>query len=155
MSDKKQYQGGYADCYVLTDKRTTDWINKFLDKFVPNRKQTAEEFEVPQYSDNPIITFDNDEGLIDYLIRNKNTKHTLYWSNEDKSDLRGAMIFFTNDGHIIPGVYCETLENDNSVEDNYLNDLKTFWDSDKGHIAYEQPAPQSTDEFLRIVDSLN
>jgi len=154
MSATEKYQDGFADCYVLTDKRATVWIDRFLDKFVPNREQRSEEFEIPQYSNNPTIIFEKDSELIDYLVKNKNEKHTLYWMNKDKADLRGVMIFFTIDGHMIPGISCNMLATDDSIEEGYLRELKEFWGTDKGYITFEQPAPHDKDEFLKIVNSL-
>ena len=64
------------------------------------------------------------------------------------------MIFFTKDGHIIPGLYCETFENDTSIEDKYLKELKLFWKTDQGCILYKQPAPHDKDVFLKILNKL-
>jgi len=154
MKKEKEYYGDFADCYVLTEKRTQEWIVRFLNEFIPNRKQQANEYEIPLYSTHPTFVFKKDEELIDYLEKNKNIPHTIYWTNEEDSDLRGVMVFFTNDGYLIPGIYCETLANDTSIEDNYFNQLKLFWKTDQGYITYEQPAPHNKDEFLKIVNSL-
>ena len=50
MSSKDEYRNYYADCYVLTENRTKEFISSFLDKFLPHRKESASEYEVPQYA---------------------------------------------------------------------------------------------------------
>lgn len=152
MTEKKGY---FADCYVLTDKRTTEFIQSFLDKFVPNRHESADEYEILQYSDKPTIIFNTANELVDYLTENKNEIHTIYWGNSDQSDIRGAMCFFTNDGHLILGIYCDTMYPETTIEDKILTDLKSFCVSSKGYIGYEEPATHDTKEFLARIKSAN
>ncbi len=150
MTDKKGY---FADCYVLTDKRTNEFVKSFLDNFVPNRLESADEYEVPQYSANTTYNFKTADELINYLSENKNEKHTIYWRNTDKSDIRGAMCFYTNDGHLIIGLYCETMYPNTAIEDKIMTELKIFCNDSRGYISYEEPAANNTLEFLERIKS--
>jgi hypothetical protein len=49
MSKNQEYNEYYADCYVLGGYRSADFIHSFLDRFLPHRKEMADEYEVPQY----------------------------------------------------------------------------------------------------------
>ncbi len=155
MTDKNEYHGYFADCYVLTNKRTKQFIYSYLNNYIPNRHETANEYEFPQNSDNSTIIFRTAEELIDHLEKNKNDIHTIYWSNNDKSEIRGAMCFFTNDGQLIAGLYCETKSPDTTIEERHFMDLKNFCDSDIGYIDYEEPASHDTIEFLKKVKKLS
>jgi len=152
MKEKKGY---YADCYILCENRTSAFIHFFLDTFLPNRQESADEYEVPQYSDKPKVIFKTSLELIDYLSLNKDEVHTIYWSNTDKTNIKGAMCFFTNNGHLILGIYCETMFPDTTIEDKVFGDLKEFCGNSKGYITYEEPATHDTNEFLERVKSAN
>ena len=128
------YEGYYADCYVLTNKRTKHFIQSFLNKFIPDRQEQADEYEIPQYSDNPSMIYKTADELIDHLEKNVTVVHTIYWSNNNKSEIKGAMCFFTNDGQTILGMSCETKYPDTTIEDNCLKDLMNFCDSTQGLI---------------------
>ena len=145
--------GYYADCYILSEKRTSEFIQTFLDKFIPNRHESADEYEIPQYSDEPKVLFRSAVELMDYLSINKNEVHTVYWANNDKGDIKGAMCFFTNDGQVILGLYCDTMYPDTSIEDNVFADLTSFCESSNGYITYEEPTTHNTTEFLERVKS--
>lgn len=148
VKDEIAYSNYVADCYVITDQRIQVFINSFLDKFIPHREETADEYEIPQYSDKPTIIYKKAEDLIDYMVSNKNEPHTIYWRNLQRSNLKGAMCFFTNDGKLILGLSCKTLDSDKSIERKYLEELREFCSTNDGYIAYEDPAPDNTAEFM-------
>lgn len=148
MSSQNEYSGFHADCYVLVNNRTKKYIHSFLDRFIPNREESANEYEVPQYSDNPLIIFQTADELITHLAENLHLNHTIYWRNKSDSELQGAMCFFTNDGNVIVGLYCHSRTGDPRIENEYFRQLKEFCHSEIGYIAYEEPADHSTAEFI-------
>ena len=152
MKGKKGY---YADCYVLSEKRTSAFILSFLDTFIPNRQESAVEYEVPQFAETPKIVFKTAFELMEYLTINKEEIHTVYFSNTDKTDVKGAMCFFTDNGQIILGIYCNTMYPDTTIEDKVLVDLKSFCDNSNGYITYEEPATIEISKFLERVKSAN
>lgn len=133
----EEYQGYFADCYVLTDRRTESFIHEFLDHFVPEGRETADEYEVLQYADNPVENFKTAREAVKFLVENGSVKHSLYWANPVKSELRGGEIFFTDDGHVIMGLHCETKFPDTDIEDKYFKEIKEFCESEEGYITYE------------------
>lgn len=151
MTDKEQYQVKFADCYVLTKKRTKDFIISFLDKYLANRQEYTDVYEVPQFSEHPTIVFKSANELIEYLEHNNNEVHAIYWYNKKEDILRGTMCLFTSDGQVILGIFCESLYPDTSVEDSYFKDLQEFCGSTTGLIEYETPAARDTEEFLKRV----
>jgi hypothetical protein len=155
MTDRQEYENYLADCYVLTDKRTKEFIFSFLEKFLPDRDESADEYEIPQYSDSPIVTYKTANNLIDHLIKNKIDIHTIYWRNNNHEAIQQAMCFFTNDGQLIVGLSCQTKHPDTSIEDKYFKDLQNFCNSDMGYITYEEPAIHNATEFLDKVEKYN
>jgi hypothetical protein len=154
MTDKQQKHVNFADCYVLTDRRTKDFITSFLEKYLPNRQEYTDVYEVPQFSDRPTIIFKTADELIEYLEANQFEVHAIYWYNkEEDAQLRGTMCLFTSDGKVIMGIFCESLFPDISIEEHYFKDLRNFCGSTIGLIEYETPAARDTGEFLKRVQS--
>jgi hypothetical protein len=147
-----EYEGYFADCYILTNKRIQSFIEEFLDHFIPERSEPAQEFEFQQYADNP-VEIKNAREAVQFLVENKSVKHSIYWGNPIKSELRGAMIFFTDDGYVIMGIYCETKYPNTEIEDNIFKDIKEFCGSEEGYITYENPPPCNSKEFREKIQS--
>jgi hypothetical protein len=149
---KKINMGYYADCYVLTNNRTKMFVDRFLNTFIPNRKEQAEIYEVPQYGKETIEEFDSADRLIDYLELNVNTPHTIYWENIDNIEPRFANCFFTDDNNLIVGLGINANE---KTEDELLLKLMDFCGTTEGYITYEQPAPINSREFVENVRRTN
>lgn len=151
MENQENHKVNFADCYVLTNKRTKDFITSFLDKYLPNRQEYTDIYEVPQFSEQPTVVFKTADELIEYLEHHKNEVHAIYWYNKKEEILRGTMCLFTSDGQVILGIFSESLYPDTSIEDRYFKDLQEFCGSTTGLIEYETPAAKDTEEFLRRV----
>ena len=146
------YQGYFADCFVLTNKRTEAFVEEFLNRFVPKRRESEDEYEVPQYEKNPVESIKSVKEKVKFLVENKSIKHSLYWENPIKSELKGAELFFTDDGHIILGIYCETKFPNTEIEDKIFKEIKAFCKSNEGYIAYEDSPPHNSVEFRKIIE---
>ncbi len=140
--------GIYADLYVLVNSRSKKIIESFLNNFIPNREESADEYEIPQYSENPDFIFKKDCELMDYCENNNNINHTIYWRNKENIVPKYAMVFYTIDGKMILGLSIE----DEKLEQYYLLNMKQFLKSDCGCIAYETPAPNNSNDFVKMVD---
>lgn len=150
-----EYQGYFADCYVLSDKRTTEFIYQFLDRFIPNRKESAGAYEVGQYDEGTFPTFKSVQDTIAYLVDHPTLKHSLYWENPDAADLRGIELFFTDDAHVIMGIYCETKYPNTEIENQLFKALQDFCGSKEGYIAYETPPPFSSVVFKQNIETMS
>lgn len=151
MTTNDEYNGYFADCYVLTNRRTKEIVNKFLETFVPQREESTDVYELPQYQEKTDITFEKDSDLIDYVVQNKSIPYTIYWRNAEKLDLRNIMCFFTNDGELILGLSTETKFPNTEIEDFYFKKLQEFAESEIGLITYEEPAPDNAKEFKEMI----
>lgn len=149
---QKMKYGIYADCYVLTNNRTRNFVDKFLETFIPKRKEQADVYEVPQYGKETEKEFDSADNLIQYLELNSNIAHTIYWKNLEGEEPRFASCFFTDDNNLIVGLSCNA---DDKTEDELLMGLMNYCGTDIGYITYEQPAPQNSREFMKNARSTN
>lgn len=138
--------GPYTDIYVLHKGRSDKVIINFLNKFLCNYVASADEYEIPQYSSNPILTFNKAKDLMSYCKDNLNESHTIYWSNKLEVDPKHAMVFYTNDSHMILGLSI----NNEMLANGYLEQMKTFLTSKIGCILVETPAPENSIEFKNI-----
>jgi hypothetical protein len=138
----------YADCYVLVDRRDRPFVRELLDRFIPDRSESADEYEVPQYSDKPTVVFKSADDLLDYLADHPKEEHAIYWRNEQTGDVRGAMCFPTNDGQMILGLYCLTKHPDTSIEDNVFSELKKFCRSEIRYVTYEENPQRNSAAFM-------
>jgi len=149
--------GGMFDCYVITNRRDKAFILSFLDRFVPNRKETADEYEFPQYSSQPQMIFPTADQLMTFMEKTPFEPHTIYWANEQRNDfLTHCMCFYTEDGFLILGGSCHrrlkhpgTIEIDMTYTENFLKELKDFSKSEHGYITFEEPPPINMVEFLK------
>ncbi len=58
--------GYLADIYVIKKTRSKAVVIEFLNHFLPNREHSAEEYWIPQYSDNPLYEFKNPSELMSF-----------------------------------------------------------------------------------------
>ena len=144
--------GYYADCYVLANDRTKEFVDRFLNTFVPNRKEQADIYEVPQFGDETDKEFDSADDLIQHLELNVNIPYSIYWENVQDTEPRFANCFFTDDNNLIVGLGYNA---DDMTENDLLGKLMKFCGTELGYITYEQPAPKNSSEFIAIAKSTN
>jgi len=82
----------YADIYCRQASRDYSSINEFLDLFLPDRLESADEYEFPQYSDSPEVIFTSADEAISYLSEKSERVHNLYWKNEATSSMNAEMV---------------------------------------------------------------
>lgn len=137
----------YSDIYVISDKRDSKSIEAFLDHFLPHRTESADEYEVPQFSDSPKVLFKTAQELIEYCEENRDIEHSIYWRATKSSKPEHGMVFYLNDGFVIYGV--STDASDQEYAAYLLNKLKKFLNATHGYIGHEaSPDVDSYSEFL-------
>ena len=150
--------GYLADIYVIKKTRSKKLANDFLNHFLPNRTESADEYLIPEYSDNPTHEFDNAEELMSFLEKNQNYPNRIYWRNTDVESLnKHGMIFYNEDGTMIFGIsrnadMSGNLNTEN--EDQCLTEMKKYFETNLGYIHYENPPANSYQEFVDIVKDL-
>ena len=148
----------YADIYVIEKHRRKDRAIAFLDHFVPNRNEGADEYLIPQYSDDPLYSFSRADEVMSFLESNPTFAQSLYWQNLDEESLNShGMVFYTKDGCIIFGISRAVDMDDHTntvLEDEGLNQMKAYFNTALGYIHYESPPAASYEKFTAIVKEL-
>lgn len=138
----------YADCYVLVHSRNPALVEQFLERYLPgSRQETADEYEIPQYADEPRMIFRNASKLMDYLKEQPNEVQCIYWSSLDATNTTHVSVHYTSDGAMIFGVAVPAKTEEKSI----LNDLMRWVDTTVGYITYEEPPPDPTAEFIKKI----
>ena len=141
----------YSDIYVISDKREKSTVEDFLDHFLPRREESADEYGVPQYSENPEILFDNADALIEYCAKHKNTEHAIYWRALDNKKPEHCMVFYLADGNVIYGLSTDAI--DQPYAKRLLEEMKSFLGTDLGYIGHEaSPDVSNLKEFKKQMD---
>lgn len=132
---------GFHDVYVLMTARTAESVERFLDRFVPHREPSTEEYRVPQFADEPTTVFFESMELVAYCVAQHDVAHGIYWRNLDDCDPFHAMVFFTSDGGMVLGL--SVVAN----PDRWLGDLLSMIGGEIGYWTFEEPPPDSILEF--------
>ena len=144
--------GYLADCYVIKETRSKEEAIKFLDKFLPTREESQQVYELPKFGPTTEMEFESVDDLMDHLEQHPSTPYSIYWRNLDNKSLnRNGMLFYTKDGHLIFGISTDSAYNN---EDECLNGLKQYFQTDLGYITYESTPAESFEEFQKIVKGL-
>lgn len=143
----------YADIYVIKKDRSKRNGLEFLDRFLPNRKESTDEYLIPQFSEKPIKVFEKAEKLMEFLELETSYTQAIYWSNlESESPNAHGMLFYTKDGCIIYGISRDANEIEAyRTAETCLKEMQVFLQTDKGYITYECPPEDTYEEFLTKV----
>ena len=140
---------GYYDVYVLSRDRSKATVLRFLDRFLPDREETQEDYSLPHLSDAPHIFFASQDELLDYLESHPSEPYALYWQSAVADDPRNAMVFPTSDGCMIYGLSVEQRAR------RYLSEVMSFLKEGKGYVAFECPPPTTAAAFEKTVEAFN
>lgn len=139
----------FADIYVLSMARDTGMVSAFLEKFAASREETAQEYEIPQYSKNPSHIFRHADSLIDHCCTHPSESYGIYW-RVSFSPAAHAMLFFLSDGCMIYGLSVEA-EKEDDIQ-TLRHGLMEHTQSSASLIAWEQAPPDSAQEFMRAIE---
>jgi len=139
----------YIDSYYFVDNRNSKLVYDFLDKYFPLRRELADDYVIPKYSDNPEKIFYSAIDLLAYLDENLNYDYIAYWENLDESnDIKQFTLQYTDDGKMIFGVsiYGREPESEKSVQ--VFNEVRNYLNSPIACITGEEPPPWNSIDFI-------
>ncbi len=148
---------GFADIYVIKKTRSKNLGVEFLERFLPHREESSDEYFYPQYADKKEIEFQNVELLMDFLENTPNAEYAVYWRNLDSNNInRHGMLFYTRDSYMIFGISRSPKDfSDTKVEEKCLTEMKNFLKTDEGYFTYEFPPEITHSEFVQLVNEYN
>ena len=134
------------EIYALCNNRNKDFVLEFLDKFLPNRIELADDYAYPQFTSEIQNIFKDYKELLDILEINHNETYALYWKSTDHDDISNVMVFFTEDKGMIVGIVVN-----NHVE-KWFEKVVAFTKSSYAYASFntEEPPPETQEEFIDI-----
>lgn len=151
--------GQYADIYVAVKTRSKRQAIDFLNHFLPNREESADEYEFPQYSSKTDKEFETVDKLMTYMELEEGAEYNLYWRGTNNSNPnKHGMLFYTRDGALIFGISRDAdigghLNTDN--EDECLRLMTEYFQTEIGYITYEDTPVDTFGEFVIKVNQQN
>jgi len=142
----------YSDIYVISEKRDRQTIEEFLNEFLPARDETADEYEFPQYSDNPEVMFRTADEALKKSINDRELDYRIYWRALNDAKPEHAMVFFLADGYVIYGLSTDDAHPEYASD--LLSKMKSFLGSSLGYIGHEaSPDAENIEQFKREIDA--
>lgn len=139
----------YIDSYYLIDSRESKIVDDFFENYSFVKKQLADDYPIPQYSDNPVKVFYSDVDLLLYLERDFNCEYLIYWENvEENSEIKQFTLQYTDDGKMIFGVSIIGDELDSIKSIQLFKNIKSYLNSRKACITAEEPPPINSNWFI-------
>lgn len=133
------------EIYALGENRTAFFAERFLDRFLPNRAPYADDFPVPESSDNPEVVHESVGDLLIYLEKHPQEPYGIYWNSKDPDSYDQAMLFYTRDGKVIFGLACEESE-----AEARARELKEFVGATYLLMSWEQRPPELSSDFIAL-----
>jgi hypothetical protein len=138
----------FIESYYLVNNRKSKVILNFIEDNSIIKKELADEYFVPQYSDFAERAISTDEELLLFLEANTNCDYSIYWENENKeSVIKQFSIHFTDDGKMIFGVAIEGNELNSKESVKLFQEIKNYLKSSIACITSEEPPPTNSIEF--------
>ena len=137
----------YSDINVIAEKRDISTVKRFLDHFLPKRKETADSYELPQYSNKPEIILNFDHEILSHCESNKHTEYLIIWKASEENKIEYGTICYLKDEHVIYSL--STNAENVGYAKELLGKLKAFLNSKHGYIGNEaSPEVNNYSEFL-------
>lgn len=130
---------------LTCSERNEELAARFLDRFLPDREDVADEYPFPELSDSPERTFSDAASLIRHLESKRDHGYALYWDRKNSGDPQQAMLVFTEDGGMIAGV-----ASTNPEPQRLLRDVADVVDGKFGLVVLEERPPDTLEEFVAM-----
>ncbi len=125
----------YADIYVLAKDRSIRSAENFLDEFLPKRENSADEYELPQYADDPEEIYPVPLPVLKQCESNSSLEYRFYWRATNHRKPEHAIIIYLNDGEVVYGV--STDASDEEFVSSIYREMKEYLGTECGFVGYE------------------
>jgi hypothetical protein len=141
----------YLDLYFLVDNRKTSTIRDFFNNYAFIKKELADEYPIPQFSDFIYQTFYSDNHLLKYLEGRVDCDYIIYWQNlNERSDIYQFMVQYTNDGKMIVGITVKGTEPSDTKVTSTFKEMKDYFNAYFGCITSEEAPPETSEAFKQF-----
>lgn len=142
----------FADIYVLARNRTVQSAQEFLDEFLPERENAADEYELPQYAGQPEEVFTVPLPVLKRCEENPSLEYRFYWRATNSRKPEHAIIIFLKDGKAVYGVSTDASEE--QFVSVTFGKMKKYLETELGFVGYEHcPDFSNLAEFKALIES--
>lgn len=134
------------EIYVLCNKRNRDEALQILDHFIPQRRELAEDYPFPRFTEAPDKVFYNTKEIMKQLETHPDEEYALYWENSAEEVPRQSILVYTEDGALVVGFVVPE-----NVEEEWLKKIALFTEGKYGFSAFEEYPPSTIPEFIARV----
>lgn len=138
------------DVYFLIGNRLKDTVHSFISEYIPRNIESSADYPIPQHSEEPLTIYDNVDDLLVHLQSNENEDYAIYWNaTETNALIRNAMVFYTEDSHMIFGLTF-AIQDDSGKSGIMvlINEISAIFRAIDFYITSEEPPPFNAAEFL-------
>ncbi|PSK93093.1 hypothetical protein [Taibaiella chishuiensis] len=140
----------YLDQYFLVANRDSEFVSAFLNRYLPDRKSSAEDYPVDSEAHTPII-FSETSALLRYLEAHPDKDYSIYWrSSNPVATIQHAMAFYTRDGQLILGISITGRHPEEPQSTALFKAIKTFLSAKVACITAEEPPPDNVPDFINF-----
>lgn len=136
------------DIYVLAPGRSAAEVERFLDRFLPDRERADADYTVRLDGNEAAAVFDAPEPLAAFCEAHPDADARAYWLNRAAADPHSAHVFYLPDGGLVLGlsVAAET----EAAWDGWLEELRSFAGAAHGYWTGECPPEDTVPEFVAV-----
>jgi hypothetical protein len=92
------------DIYALAPERSAASVQRFLARFLPDRRRAADDYWVQLGGVNPASTFDTPEEMVQFCEAHPEAEARAYWNSRVAGDPHSAHVFFLPAGGLVLGL---------------------------------------------------
>lgn len=134
-----------SEFYVLANTRSLEIVQGFLDNFLPERDEQAEDYPFLEYSDEPEKVFVDVSQLLARLVDSTKEEYGIYWEGLGESKVSKGMLFFTEDGSLILGAACHKTD-----ALRLMRDVADLTGASFGVVSMLESPPESAEKFKML-----
>lgn len=142
------------DHYFLVNRRDPEFVIRFLDKYLPQRAPTSENYLITTPDGEAEIDAKDIMAVLSFCEQHVTAVHTIYLRNIDENSLiTHAILTYTDDAKMVLGVSAMGTFNDPyHMRDNLriFNDIKTFLNAGIACMTLEEPPPDNSIKFIEF-----
>ncbi len=136
------------DIYALAPEQSQAAVERFLNRFLPQRERADAEYWVRLGDIHPAAVFDTPEDTARYCEAHREAEARAYWNSRAPGDPRSAHVFFLAAGGLVLGLSVAAV--DEPAWDRWLEQLMSFAGAEYGYWTGECPPEDTVAEVVAV-----
>ena len=136
------------DIYALAPERSAAAVERFLNRFLPDRDRADADYWVRLGNAHPVAVFETPEEMARYCEANPDAEARAYWNTLVAGDPQSAHVFFLPAGGLVLGLSVAAEHED--AWDEWLDRLLSFARTEHGYWTGECPPEDNVEKFIAM-----